>query len=87
MKINYLLEITQHEEARNYFTGKGEKALAEMVKALTYHTNKKNNDNILKTKVSADSVKNYVEIKVYFKNGYLYEYTFSGEDLHKVYIF
>ena len=87
MKINYLLEITQNEEARNYFTGKGEKALAEMVRALSYHTHQKNNDNIKKTKVKADSVKNMVVIKVYFTNGYLYEYTFSGEDLHKVYIF
>jgi hypothetical protein len=85
MKIKYLLEITQNEEGRNYFTGEGEKALVEMVKALNYHINKKANNNIIKTKISSDSVYNKLEIKVYFRNGYLYEYTFIGEDLHKIY--
>ena len=85
LDIKYSLEINKNGETVNTFTGKGENALAEMVRALNFHINKKFNDNVYKTKIASDSVHNELKVTVTFDNGYTYVYTFSGEDLHKVY--
>ena len=85
MKINYTLEITRNGEHINTFTGTGENALAEMVRALNFHINKKYNDNVYKTKITTDSVKNILNVNATFNNGYTYNYMFTGEDLTKVF--
>lgn len=86
MKINYTLEITRNGEHINTFTGsKGENALAEMVRALNFHINKKYNDNVYKTKITTDSVKHILNVLVTFNNGYTYNYIFTGQDLIKVF--
>ena len=85
MKIKSSLEITRNGTHINTFTSEGETALAEMVRALNFHINKKYNDNVYKTKIASDSVHNELKVTVTFDNGYTYVYTFSGEDLHKVY--
>lgn len=70
MILNCDLVIKRNNEVVNTSNTTDKKAFMNFTKALSYVVNKKNHDNITKTKVESDQVKKIVKIYVYFKNVY-----------------
>ena len=72
-KNNEVMSIWNHEDKKAYM---------DFTKALSYVVNKKNYDDIVKTKVISDRVKKIVKIYVYFKKVYTnYDVAISGLSL------
>lgn len=86
LKINFNLEITRNGEHVNTFKAEGEKALAEMVKAISHVHNRKNYFNIKSASIHGDRAKKVVKAMIKFDNGFKYDYTFTGEDIENVYV-
>ena len=94
LKLNCELKIYKNDELVNTFIKESINALIELSKVTSEFINKKHYYNIEKIKIDSDHIKEYVKIKVIYKNEYhdgivkfTYDYLFNGSDIKKVYTF